>query len=57
MLWRWILFGICILAALMFDAGIDMEDTEPELGKFLRKFSFSLIAFQVGMIVTQIIDI
>ena len=55
MLWRWILFGICILAALMFDAGTDMEDYEPEVGKVLQQLSFSIIAVQVGMIATQII--
>lgn len=57
MLWRWILFGIYIIAALMFDVGTSMEDIEPEVGKFLRQLSFSIIAVQVGMIVTQIIDI
>ena len=57
MLWRWILFGLCIIAALMFDVGTDMEDYEPEAGKFLCRFSFSIIAFQVGLIITQIIDI
>ena len=57
MLWRWTLFGICIIAALMFDVGTSMEDYEPEVGKFLRQLSFSIIAVQVGMIVTQIIDL
>lgn len=54
MLWRWILFGLCIIAALMFDVGTDMEDYE--VGKVLRQLSFSIIAVQVGLIVTQIID-
>lgn len=56
MLWRWILFGLCVIAALMFDAGTDMDDYEPEVGKVLRQLSFSIIAVQVGLIVTQIID-
>lgn len=56
MLWRRILFGLCICAIIMFSAGTDMEDYEPDIGKFLRLLSFSIIAVQVGLIVTQIID-
>ena len=56
MLWRWILFGLCIVSALMFMAGTDLEDTDPEVGRAFCRISFSYISFIVGLIVTQIID-
>lgn len=56
MLWRWILFGLCIVAALMFMVGTDLEDTEPETGRALCRISFSYISVIVGLIVTQIIN-
>ena len=56
MLWRWILFGLCMVSALMFMAGMELEDTEPEVGRAFCRISFSYISVIVGLIVTQIIN-
>lgn len=53
MVWRWILFGLCMASALIFQIGLDIKDED--IKQCLVGFAFSSLAVILALIVVQII--
>lgn len=49
MAWRWVVFGVLVIASLLFNAGID--EVNKDYGKGMCQVAFSLVTLIVGMLI------
>lgn len=53
MVWRWILFSICLASSLIFQIGLDIKDED--IKQCLVGTAFSIIAVILALVIVQII--
>lgn len=53
MVWRWILFSICLASSLIFQIGLDIKDEDTK--QCLVGTAFTVLAVILALIVVQII--